>query len=232
MQLLNKNAPKLIDYLDEASKKHFEQLKLILDACGIEYTVNPCLVRGLDYYCKTVFEWVTDALGAQGTVCAGGHYDTLVEQLGGPAVPAIGFAMGFERIISLLMDTDAKVSTSALDIFFITLDEQYYIKALEICEMIRETMPKINCYFHAGGGSLKSQMKKANKSEAQLAFILGEDEFNNHAVTIKPLRDNLSEQQAVKEQYADRTLVACLELHTYSSLNAQFLKEYKGSLHE
>ncbi|MAZ39801.1 MAG: histidine--tRNA ligase [Legionellales bacterium] len=212
MIVLNKNAPKLIDYLDAESRQHFEKLTGLLDACGIEYVINPCLVRGLDYYCKTVFEWVTDTLGAQGTVCAGGHYDALVEQLGGASVPAIGFAMGFERIIAMLIDAKIEIPSATLDVFFVCLNEKYYAKALALCEIIRAD--NLNCYLYPSSGSLKSQMKKADKSKAQLALILGEEEYNNDKLTVKYLRHNDMQQLNIAQN----------EIMT-------FLQEYKRSYH-
>lgn len=198
MQAMIEAAPRLMDYLDDESRQHFEQLKAILDAAGIQYRINPRLVRGLDYYCKTVFEWVTDDLGAQGTVCAGGRYDGLVEQLGGRATTAAGFALGIERLLSLLEDAGKTVQTSC-DVFVILQGEQAQLQGLALVENIRNDLPDLVIQTNCGGGSFKSQMKKADKSAASLALILGEDEIASDAVTIKYLRDD-KPQQTVSQQ--------------------------------
>lgn len=198
MQAMIEAAPRLMDYLDDESQQHFEQLKAILDAAGIQYRINPRLVRGLDYYCKTVFEWVTDDLGAQGTVCAGGRYDGLVEQLGGRATTAAGFALGIERLLSLLEDAGKTVQASC-DVFVILQGEQAQLKGLALVENIRNDLPGLVIQSNCGGGSFKSQMKKADKSAASLALIIGEDEIANDTVTIKYLRDDRP-QQTVSQQ--------------------------------
>ena len=197
MQEMIQAAPKLLDYLDEESKLHFDTLKAILDEAGIEYSINPRLVRGLDYYCKTVFEWVTDDLGSQGTVCAGGRYDGLVEQLGGKPTPAAGFAMGIERLLSLMEDAGAKVD-NAPDVFVIMQGESAQLKGLSLVEMVRNELPNLVLQTNCGGGSFKSQMKKANKSEALIALLLGEDEVANETISIKFLRED-KEQLTVKQ---------------------------------
>jgi len=202
MQEMIEAAPKLMDYLDQESKEHFETLKSILDGCGIEYTINPRLVRGLDYYCKTVFEWVTDDLGAQGTVCAGGRYDGLVEQLGGKPTPAAGFAMGIERLLSLLEDAGKTVNNDP-DVFVIMQGEQAQLKGLSLVEMVRDQLPHLVLQTNCGGGSFKSQMKKANKSGATIAILLGEDEVASGTVGVKFLRED-KEQLTIKHtQLAD-----------------------------
>ncbi len=194
-------APSLSDYLDEESREHFAQLRTLLDAAGIEYTVNPRLVRGLDYYCKTVFEWVTDSLGAQGTVCAGGRYDGLVEQLGGKPTVAVGFAMGLERLILLLETLDlvpASVNGNA-DIYVAAMGEGTVAPAFRLSETLREELPGRVVVTHCGGGSFKSQMKKADRSGAEYALILGENEVAGGTVALKPLRSG-EEQQEVAQQ--------------------------------
>jgi len=202
MQEMIEAAPKLMDYLDQESREHFETLKSILDGSGIEYTINPRLVRGLDYYCKTVFEWVTDDLGAQGTVCAGGRYDGLVEQLGGKPTPAAGFAMGIERLLSLLEDAGKTVNNDP-DVFVIMQGEQAQLKGMMLVEMVRDQLPHLVLKTNCGGGSFKSQMKKANKSEAIVALLLGEDEIANDTVSVKFLRED-KEQLTIKQtQLAD-----------------------------
>jgi histidyl-tRNA synthetase len=194
MQELIANAPKLTNHLDEASALHFEKLKQYLTSLGIQYTVNPCLVRGLDYYTKTVFEWVTNELGAQGTVCAGGRYDGLVEQLGGKSTPALGFALGMERTILLLQQTHPQLTAQTLDIYFITDNEASFQQGLKLATEIRKHLPNIRMLQHCGGGNLKNQFKKADKSGARLALILGEQELATNTITIKFLRENIQQE--------------------------------------
>jgi histidyl-tRNA synthetase len=182
-------APALIDHLDDESKQQFDKLKASLDEVGISYTINPRLVRGLDYYCKTVFEWVTDELGAQGTICAGGRYDGLVEQLGGKPTPAIGFALGMERILALL-ESQQQRPLQTVDIYMILIGAASEIKGMQISENIRDALPGVKMITHCGGGSVKSQMKKADKSGAGIALIIAEDELENEQVTVKYLREN------------------------------------------
>lgn len=182
------NAPQLSDYLDEGSRQHFATLCAQLDACGVTYRVNPNLVRGLDYYNKTVFEWVTTALGSQGTVCAGGRYDGLVAQLGGQATPAVGFAIGLERLV-LLLDAVHPVSESAeADVMVLALGEGTAQHALCLAEQLRDALPALRIVYNCGGGSFKSQFRKADKSGAQLALIVGEAEVTTNTVGIKWLR--------------------------------------------
>jgi histidyl-tRNA synthetase len=189
MQMLINNAPSMHDYLDDESAEQFNLLKSYLDAAGIAYDINPRLVRGLDYYCKTVFEWVTDKLGAQGTVCAGGRYDGLVEQLGGKASPAAGFALGIERLLSLMEESDASLENNGLDVYLVTPGDSSISHAMQLAETLRDQLPVLKIQTHCGGGSFKNQIKKADKSGAVLALILGEDELKNNNVTIKYLRE-------------------------------------------
>lgn len=182
------NAPQLSDYLDEGSRQHFATLCAQLDACGVTYRVNPNLVRGLDYYNKTVFEWVTTALGSQGTVCAGGRYDGLVAQLGGQATPAVGFAIGLERLV-LLLDAVHPVSESVeADVMVLALGEGTAQHAICLAEQLRDALPALRIVYNCGGGSFKSQFRKADKSGAQLALIVGEAEVTAKTVGIKWLR--------------------------------------------
>ena len=196
-QALLNDAPDFFDYLDEESAEHFTQLRALLDAVGVEYEINPRLVRGLDYYSKTVFEWVTTELGAQGTVCAGGRYDGLVEQLGGKATPAVGFAMGIERLILMLeaLDVIPQAVHNYLDVYLVAVGD-VTSAAMQISAQLREQLPYLRLQMHMGGGNFKKQMKKANESGAQFALILGEDEVANSQAGIKPLRDQ-SEQVSV-----------------------------------
>ena len=182
------NAPALMDHLDDESRQQFDKLTASLDATGIEYTINPRLVRGLDYYCKTVFEWITDELGAQGTICAGGRYDGLVEQLGGKATPAAGFALGMERILALL-ESQQQQQPETIDVYMVLLGEPGEIKGLQLAEEIREQTPTLKMIVHCGAGSMKSQMKKADKSGAEIAIILADTELENQQVTVKYLRE-------------------------------------------
>lgn len=199
------NAPSLSDYLDEESVAHFEQLKALLDAAGVAYTVNPALVRGLDYYGKTVFEWVTESLGAQGTICAGGRYDGLVQQLGGKPTVAVGFAMGLERLILLLETLELipdEVNNRA-DVYVTAMGEQSVAPAMAIANTLRKALPGKVVITHCGGGSFKSQMKKADRSGARYAVILGENEVANGTVGLKPLRDEQAQQEVAQSELAD-----------------------------
>jgi histidyl-tRNA synthetase len=194
MKQVIEGAPSLMDHLDTASAEHFEQLKLYLDDAGIEYTVNPRLVRGLDYYCKTVFEWVTDQLGAQGTVCAGGRYDGLVEQLGGRPTAAAGFALGIERLLALRQAMNITIPRDQPDIYLLLQGESSSRKGLLLAEKLRDENPRLKILSNCGGGSFKSQMKKADKSGAPIALILGEQEIADETVTVKFLREQIDQQ--------------------------------------
>lgn len=199
MQQLVANAPKLIDVLEGKSKEHFQAFCNGLDTLQIPYVINPVLVRGLDYYGHTVFEWVTDRLGSQATICAGGRYDILVEQLGGNATPAAGFALGVERIF-LLMETLNLLpqETKKNSLFIIGTNEEAIVKGLVIAEAIRNAFPALEVIVNTAGGSFKSQFKKADKSGARLALVLGEDELANQKISIKDLR-NGTEQITVDQ---------------------------------
>ncbi|WP_090273938.1 histidine--tRNA ligase [Halopseudomonas litoralis] len=189
-QALLADAPALADYLNDEARAHFDGLKAVLDVAGIPYVINPRLVRGLDYYGLTVFEWVTDKLGAQGTVCAGGRYDGLVEQLGGKPAPAVGFAMGMERLL-LLIETLGKVPAELsrqVDVYLVALGTGTQQAAIRLAEQLRDALPGIRLVVHCGGGSFKSQFKKADKSGALCALILGEEEAAAGQVGLKPLR--------------------------------------------
>nr|WP_301542108.1 histidine--tRNA ligase [Pseudomonas aeruginosa] len=210
-QALLVGAPTLHDYLDEESIAHFEGLKARLDAVGLRYEINQKLVRGLDYYCRTAFEWVTDKLGAQGTVCGGGRYDGLVSQFGGKPTPGVGFAMGVERLV-LLLETlgviPAELNRPA-DLYVCAFGEPAELAALTLAEQLRSAIPGIRLLVNAGAGSFKSQFKKADKSGARFALILGEDEVPNRVVGFKPLRDE-GEQQSIAWDALPEHLAACL----------------------
>ncbi|MFT6805156.1 MAG: histidyl-tRNA synthetase [Glaciecola sp.] len=207
VQEIVKDAPKLIDHLDDESKAHFSLLCERLDNLGIQYVVNPSLVRGLDYYNRTVFEWVTSLLGAQGTICAGGRYDGLVEQLGGKASPAVGFAMGLERLVLLVESLDESLyASNAVDIYLMPMSEDAESAATRIAEQIRNILPTVKLQQHCGGGNFKRQMKKAMASDAAIAIIIGDDELANASVSVKYLKQDkpqasllLSELSALAE---------------------------------
>ncbi|WP_296046232.1 histidine--tRNA ligase [uncultured Alteromonas sp.] len=191
VQALVTDAPSLLDYLDEDSKAHFSLLCELLDNAGVAYEINPRLVRGLDYYNRTVFEWVTESLGAQGTVCAGGRYDGLVEQLGGKPAPGVGFALGMERLV-LLLDTLEKIAQNqpAADIYVTALGDDTRGYASQVAESLRDTDNQFRVMLHCGGGNLKKQLKRADKVGASVALLIGSEEMEARQVTLKPLRGN------------------------------------------
>ena len=194
-QALLDEAPVLLDYLDEASRAHFEQLKALLSANGIAFQVNPRLVRGLDYYGKTAFEWVTDKLGAQSTVCAGGRYDNLVEQLGGKPTPAVGFGIGLERLVLLVQAVGAVPAglEQTADIFVVAVGEVLK-QSFQLSELLRTELPNLRIVSNCGGGNFKNQLKRADKSTADIALILGEDEVAKQEVVVKFLREDKPQQ--------------------------------------
>ena len=194
MQALIGSAPSLLDSIDEESAEHFAVLGDLLDANGVDYEINPRLVRGLDYYNRTVFEWITDRLGAQGTICAGGRYDDLVAQVGGKPTPAVGFAMGIERILELSEFSSAELNTNSPRIYQVMVGDAALKNGLRLAERLRDKIPALRLLMHCGGGSFKSQFKKADKSQADYALILGVDEVEKNTVQVKPLRED-------KEQY-------------------------------
>ena len=192
-------APSILDHLDDDSREHFDTLKSLLDVMGIKYTINTRLVRGLDYYSKTVFEWVTTELGSQGTICGGGRYDGLVEQLGSKNTPACGFGMGIERVLDLLEAQGITPPTDEPDLYFIMVGEGTQLKGMQIAEDIRQQLPDIKLVTNCGAGSFKAQIKRADKSGAQFALLLGNDELENDKITLKPLRDRDLEQQILTQ---------------------------------
>lgn len=200
-QLVLEGAPCLHDYIDADSWQHFRQLCSLLDRVGVPYSINQRLVRGLDYYNKTVFEWVTTDLGAQGTICAGGRYDGLVEQLGGPQTPAVGFAIGLERLCLLLETVVPDVAgliRQQIDVYFvIAVEESMYAEAISVSEKLRREIPELRMITHTGGGSFKSQLKKADKSGASYAMIVGSNEVSQQVVNLKPLRQEYGVEQQV-----------------------------------
>ena len=188
-EVLN-GAPKLLDYLDDESHEHFNQLCSLLDAMGVKYEINPKLVRGLDYYNKTVFEWVTSALGAQGTVCGGGRYDGLVEQLGGHATQGVGFAMGLERLVLLVQEVNKEITLpQAIDLYLVYAGEGTTLNAFQIAEQIRTELPQVRVMTHCSGGKFQKQFKRADKIEAKYALVIGESEVQAKTVVVKDLRN-------------------------------------------
>jgi len=190
MQQIVEAAPVMLESLDAESAQHFQQLRALLDAAGIDYTINPRLVRGLDYYNRTVFEWVTDALGSQGAVCSGGRYDGLVEKLGGRATPAIGWAMGMERLVELFAACGGAAPKDGVDVYVVAVGADAVERAFALAEQLRDDIVDIKVELNLGGGSFKAQLKRADKSNASYALILGEQELADERVGLKPLRSN------------------------------------------
>jgi len=211
MQAMIEQAPRLMDHLDEDSKQHFSRLCEYLDAAGIVYEVNTRLVRGLDYYSKTVFEWVTDKLGAQGTVCAGGRYDALVQQLGGRETRAVGFAMGLERLISLIEQDEFEKQLKHPHAVLLMMGERAQNTGLVLSERLRDELANVRIFNVCGGGSFKSQMKRADKSQAEIALILGDDELDNDVVTVKYLRADQGDKKAQQEQLSQQQVIELLK---------------------
>jgi histidyl-tRNA synthetase len=197
LESLISGAPKMIDYLDDDSNHHFNALKNYLESLDISYKVNPKLVRGLDYYNQTVFEWISNDLGAQGTICGGGRYDGLVEKMGGNATPAIGFAMGLERIALLIEDKSDQIINKRPHLYFASIGDSANIESMNLSKKIIEALPHITITNDMSMGTLKNQMKKANKSEADFAMILGEQELSEGHISIKPLKGQ-GVQQSIK----------------------------------
>ena len=202
MQGIVAEAPTLMEYLGDESLAHFGMLRAGLDRAGIPCVINERLVRGLDYYVRTVFEWVTDRLGAQGTICAGGRYDGLVEQLGGKPACGIGFGMGIERVIALLQEQESLDCPETADVYFVTAGDTV-IDAQCIAARLRDALPGLRLQVHCGGGGFKSQFKKADKSGARYALILGEDERDRGVIALKPLREGGEQQELPIEQLPD-----------------------------
>ncbi|PVV13150.1 MAG: histidine--tRNA ligase [gamma proteobacterium symbiont of Ctena orbiculata] len=194
------DAPSLMEYLEDQSLAHFDRLRQGLDGAGVNYRLNPRLVRGLDYYSRTVFEWVTESLGAQGTVCAGGRYDGLVDQLGGRATPAVGFAMGLERLIAMLEAIDLQEQLPVPDVYLVMLGDRASREGVLLAERLRSALPGLHLINHCGGGTFKNQLKRADRSQARYALILGEDEVARQEIGLKPLRGEGEQQQIALSQ--------------------------------
>lgn len=198
LQDLITNAPKLLDYLDENSKIHFAGFKRLLDAAGIKYEINPRLVRGLDYYCLTVYEWVTKKLGAQNAICAGGRYDGLVAQLGGKATLAIGFALGLERLVELV--AAQKTIKKVPDVYLITVGDEARRRGLLLAEQLRSELPNLSLLTYCGTGNYKTQFKQADKSGARIALVIGDEELKQNVVAIKYLREDKPQENVKVEE--------------------------------
>jgi histidyl-tRNA synthetase len=195
MQAVVSGAPLLTDYLDPESRDHFDALKSRLTAMGIPYSLDPRLVRGLDYYSRTVFEWVTDALGSQDAVCSGGRYDGLVEQLGGEATPAVGFAMGVERVTELMQLAGTVAAPRGADVYLVAVGDVAGAQAQTIAERLRDALPGVHVQSNLGGGNFKAQFRRADRSGARLALVLGEDEIARGVATVKPLRQEAGQSE-------------------------------------
>lgn len=200
MQALINAAPKLMAHLDEESALHFEQFKSYLECLGIDYVINERLVRGLDYYNRTVFEWTTTDLGSQGTICAGGRYDSLVEKMGGNATPAVGFAIGLERLLLLLQEQDTRVHNDKTALYIVALGDAAQLRSMQIADALHAHLPQMIVYNDIGLGSFKAQFKKADKAGADFALIIGETEVENNQVSLKPLKGQGEQQSLTLEQ--------------------------------
>lgn len=204
MQRIVAGAPLLLDSLDQESREHFESLCAQLRSAGIEYQVEPHLVRGLDYYTRSVFEWTTDALGSQSTVCAGGRYDGLVAQLGGVDTPGVGWAMGQERIVMLLQQRDEELRRQRPQVYLVLVGEQAQIPGFKLAEQLRDAWPQLALQINLGGGSFKTQFKRADKSGAEFALVLGDDEAARGVVAVKALRRELAQEECPVERISER----------------------------
>jgi histidyl-tRNA synthetase len=203
MQAIVAAAPVMLDFLDEDSAAHFQALKGLLDAAGVSYEINPRLVRGLDYYSRTVFEWATDALGSQGAVCSGGRYDGLVEKLGGRATPAVGWAMGIERLVALYEVCGGEAPVTDADVYVVAVGEGALQRAFAIAEELRDEVAGIRVELNLGGGSFKTQLKRADKSNAEYALILGEQEIADGRIGLKPLRSTEDQSSIAIDELAE-----------------------------
>ncbi len=202
MQPLIEAAPVMLDFLDAESAEHFDALKALLDAAGLAYAVNPRLVRGLDYYNRTVFEWATDALGAQGAICSGGRYDGLVEKLGGRSTPAIGWAMGMERLVDLFEASGGSAPDGNVDVYVVAVGDGALEHAFAVAEELRDSIAGVKVELNLGDGSFKSQMKRADKSHAEYALILGEQEIADKRIGLKPLRSAVDQSSIARAELA------------------------------
>jgi histidyl-tRNA synthetase len=203
------SAPRITEHLDAQSAEHFAVLRAMLDEAGVEYQINPRLVRGLDYYTRTVFEWTTDRLGAQGAVCSGGRYDGLVEQLGGRPTPGIGWAMGQERLVELIADAGLALAPKPPHVFLVPLGAAAECRAQALAERLRDTLPGLRLSLHCGGGGMKARMKRADRSGAQQALILGDEELASDSIVVKPLRSDREQETVLLDELAERLQALC-----------------------
>jgi histidyl-tRNA synthetase len=203
MRDLLQAAPSLMSRLGEGSKGHLDRVRAILDKAGVVYVMNPRLVRGLDYYSLTVFEWVSDRLGAQATVCAGGRYDGLVEQLGGRPTPAVGFAMGLERLVALLEESRPEAGAAAVDVYLVLLGDAAAQEGLILAEELRTARPDLRILSNCGGGGTKAQFKRADRSGARYALVMGDNELANGTVALKALRSDEPQLEVGRDQLGE-----------------------------
>jgi histidyl-tRNA synthetase len=203
MRELLEAAPAMTGHLGEASRAHFDFVCRVLDSAGVGYVINPRLVRGLDYYSRTVFEWVTNRLGAQGTVCAGGRYDGLVEQLGGRPAPAVGFAMGLERLVAILEEVNPEAAVEGADLYLVLAGDAAIHEGLVLAEQVRDALPALEVVCNCGGGSMKAQFKRADRSGARYALVLGDAELEGGTVMLKPLRSDDEQVSVARERLID-----------------------------
>jgi histidyl-tRNA synthetase len=206
MQEMLAAAPLLKDHLDDESHVHFERVEALLSDAGVAYTINPRLVRGLDYYTRTVFEWVTDQLGAQSAVCSGGRYDGLVAQLGGRATPAVGWALGIERIVELMKLASTTPESGEADVFVACVGDDARRLGFGFAERLRSLDPDLRVQFGLATAGLKAQMRRADRSGAEYALIVGEDEARAGEVTVKALRSDAAQERMTLETFAERML--------------------------
>jgi len=204
MQALIEDAPLIVDHLDDASRAHFEALQATLGAAGVEFSINPRLVRGLDYYSRTVFEWTTDALGAQDAVCSGGRYDGLIAQLGGEATPAIGFAMGIERVVELLRLAGTAPAKAMPDAYIVAQGERAVSAGIALAERLRDELPRRRIEFGAGGGNFKARFRRADRSGARYALVLGDSELERGVVALKNLRGEANQFECPMSEVGTR----------------------------
>jgi len=204
MRSIIDGAPLIVDHLDDASRGHFEALQATLRAAGVEFSVNPRLVRGLDYYSRTVFEWTTDALGSQDAVCSGGRYDGLIAQLGGEPTPAIGFAMGIERVVELLRQADTVPAQPAPDVYIVAQGERAVGAGIALAEQLRDALPQRRIAFGAGGGNFKAQFRRADRSGARLALVIGDSELERGVVALKNLRGEANQIECTMSELGTR----------------------------
>ncbi len=197
-------APAMTGYLGDESRRHFDFICETLDGAGVPFVLNPRLVRGLDYYSRTVFEWVTDRLGAQGTVCAGGRFDGLVEQLGGRPTPAVGFAMGLERLVAVLEEANPDAVVAAADVYLVLMGEAASREGLVLAEQIRSALPGVEVITHCGGGGMKAQFKRADRSGARYALVIGDSELESGTVMLKPLRADEQQSAVARDELINK----------------------------